>query len=439
MSGPKVSVYSLTPAARTNLDGQRRCDRQSFECAKQIRNMLVELQKTLDESEQLSVNLELSGSQAGTAALQNTVQWRKDREQYCALMTGLTPNPSNQYTVSEEALAQKQSLLARLQQLKAAVHHIRQECDKQTEAMRADNPTAQNRIRAKIAEGVAGVSETDWLVQETETTALKTALTEELNGYLSDRRLSGTLHSEIRGLCESLVHISDLPHLKSFSSITGERIRREVQSCLELREAYEEAELRYAALCEMAGETVQPWPITADGLEKIREECQRIETAMVQQQIQGYISASVDEVMSDMGYDLIGTRNVRKKSGKHFENRLFTFREGCAVNVTFSSEGQIALELGGIVREDRIPSDEETAALTQEMETFCGEFAEFERRLLAKGIVVGDRISLLPPSPAYASVININDYDLSADAQFSEMQQRRQPDKSRKKSYISEE
>jgi len=29
--------------------------------------------------------------------------------------------------------------------------------------------------------------------------------------------------------------------------------------------------------------------------------------------------------MSDMGYDLIGLREVRKKSGKRFRNELFTF------------------------------------------------------------------------------------------------------------------
>lgn len=89
--------------------------------------------------------------------------------------------------------------------------------------------------------------------------------------------------------------------------------------------------------------------------------------------------------MQDMGYDLIGTRDVKKRSGKQFRSELFTFREGTAINVTYSPDGQIAMELGGLSRQDYLPSPEETVSLTGDMETFCGEFAEFEKRLYEKG------------------------------------------------------
>ena len=123
-----------------------------------------------------------------------------------------------------------------------------------------------------------------------------------------------------------------------------------------------------------------------------------------------------------MGYDdLIGSRKVRKKSGKCFRNELFTFNEGTAVNVTFSPDGQISMELGGLSREDRIPTADETEILTRDMESFCGEFVEFERRMLAKGIVVGSRIALSPPSAEYAAIINVNDYDVAESTQISVM------------------
>ena len=141
----------------------------------------------------------------------------------------------------------------------------------------------------------------------------------------------------------------------------------------------------------------------------------------MRQQEQAYISDCVDEVMADMGYDLIGSREVRKKSGKRFRNELFTFNEGTAVNVTFSPDGQISMELGGLSREDRIPTSEETEILTHDMESFCGEFAEFERRMLAKGVVVGQRIALSPPTAEYAAIINVEDYDISESTQISVM------------------
>ena len=94
---------------------------------------------------------------------------------------------------------------------------------------------------------------------------------------------------------------------------------------------------------------------------------------------------------------------------------------GTAVNVTYSSDGQIAMELGGISREDRLPTVEETQVLTEDMETFCGEFAEFEKRLRAKGVILGNRIAMSPPSADYAAIINVNDYEIDSSKQFSEI------------------
>ena len=137
--------------------------------------------------------------------------------------------------------------------------------------------------------------------------------------------------------------------------------------------------------------------------------------------------------MADMGYDLIGTRKVQKKSGKHYRNELFTFNEGTAVNVTFAPDGQISMELGGLAREDRIPTAEETEVLTRDMESFCDEFDEFERRMLEKGVVVGNRIALSPPAAEYAGIINVNDYEIDASTQISVMdakeKRRRQAEK----------
>ena len=133
------------------------------------------------------------------------------------------------------------------------------------------------------------------------------------------------------------------------------------------------------------------------------------------------IADTVDEVMQEMGYDLIGKREVRKRNGKHFRNELYRFGEGTAVNITYSPEGQISMELGGIAEEDRIPNEAETELLTRDMETFCGEFAEFERRMLERGVVVGNRVALMPPAPEYAAIININDYETEPGAAIEEI------------------
>lgn len=72
------------------------------------------------------------------------------------------------------------------------------------------------------------------------------------------------------------------------------------------------------------------------------------------------------------------------------------------------------MELGGIDTSDRIPTAQETGQLCDSMEQFCDDFREVEKRLLAKGVVLAERLSLLPPSAEYAQIINTADYSMTA-------------------------
>ena len=190
--------------------------------------------------------------------------------------------------------------------------------------------------------------------------------------------------------------------------------------CEKKEAEFAEAVIRYQILCDMAGrEDERDRTFTdKDELDKAAAEMEKI---VVEQKEQAYIADCVDEVMADMGYDLIGRREVHKKSGRHFKNELYRFGEGTAVNITYSSEGQIAMELGGIAKEDRVPTPEETEVLTAEMESFCGEFAEFEKRMQEKGVIVGSRIALMPPAAEHAAIINVNDYETENDTLITEM------------------
>ena len=50
------------------------------------------------------------------------------------------------------------------------------------------------------------------------------------------------------------------------------------------------------------------------------------------------------------------------------------------------------------------------------MQVFCGDFSEIEQRLLKKGVVLSERISLLPPDSEYAQIINTTDYEMKTEA-----------------------
>ena len=143
----------------------------------------------------------------------------------------------------------------------------------------------------------------------------------------------------------------------------------------------------------------------------------RLKTAKLDDEEQAYISQTIDDVMVEMGYKLIGNNEVTKKSGKHFKKELYLFDEGTAVNVTTSSTGQITMELGLLDTQDRIPDVEETDTLCRQMRTFCGSYADIEKKLAERGIVA-KHLSLLPPEAQFAQVINVEDYNMSDDETY---------------------
>lgn len=159
---------------------------------------------------------------------------------------------------------------------------------------------------------------------------------------------------------------------------------------------------------------------------------QRLIDEQLYQKEQAYIADTVDEVMKEMGYDLIGNREVTKKSGKRFRDELYTFSEGTAVNIRYDNQGKITMELGGIDSTDRLPSSSEASRLKDEMVVFCDKFTELEKRLAAKGIVCKNRVSHLPPKAEYAQIINTSDYKVNARGEMSKRKVKTKKDSNKK-------
>ena len=66
---------------------------------------------------------------------------------------------------------------------------------------------------------------------------------------------------------------------------------------------------------------------------------EELRSSSIQAEEQAYISNAIEEVMMEIGYQLIGNRSVTKKNGRRFRSELYTFSEGTAVNITHSSNG----------------------------------------------------------------------------------------------------
>ena len=464
MSGPKISVYTLTGRAKAIVNGQMRCEQQSRACYAQTQDLLRSIQALTASFERQEKNIQLLMKRTSQGAeqierLRETQE--KIRTEAAILSSELVaqaPHTSGKYRITEEAYAEKREELKRLQALKKKAEQLKSKLDSAfgqdqknqsriqasilqdmslTEPqgpeddglgfLKRDNDQNIQRIQESILEDLSGIYS---FVQEDESTTnsfqdKKDAVRKKLSELLKDTSLSAELRSEIKQAIFSLQRIENEQYLTTFDAVTVMGLFRKIDAFKHEEEQkqveYSELVDRYEALCAMAGEEPDHWPYSETAISMINSEIERLESLLIHQQEQAYICECVDEVMSEMGYDLIGSREVRKKSGKHFRNELFTFNEGTAVSVTFSSDGQISMELGGLSRDDRVPTSEETEILTRDMESFCGEFAKFERRLLEKGVVIGKRIALSPPTADYAAIINVNDYNVAESTQISVM------------------
>lgn len=430
MSGPKISVYTLSKEQRQWLLGQMRCEQQSLACAERILDLLTSCVEQLEACRTLCEQADLLHRRRGenseeAALLQQTIEdCESSVSRIRAALAAHMPHISPRYDLTESAYMQKQQQLTLMKTLRAESEGI---FKKLNDAVSQEQTHAQEKndaIASRIYEDISGIYSFE-LPPEAPEVAFeeqKRTVFDKIS-RLAAQKLSVELLQSVQNALTSLDRIGTDAQLATFEAVTVKKLLRSAEAyrrqLTEKEEAFRDLLLRYGALCKTAG--IDPLPFAPDGMEELAKEVEAMEQLLYKQQEQEYICECVDEIMSEMGYSLIGTRDVQKRNGKRFRNELYTFNEGTAVNVTYAADGQISMELGGLAGEDRIPTPQETEVLTEDMQAFCGEFKEFEQKLREKGIVLADRIALSPPSAEYAAIINLNDYALSENAAISEL------------------
>ena len=432
MSGPKISVSSLTGWAKRVVEGQIQCERRGLHCAEQIRSLLAECSGMGSELDKALATLELWQRRCGGAEKQieevRTLQRSMDQEiqKIRREYDRNIPRISSKYVISEEALKQKKRELEKLNGIRNKAQVLRDRLDQAAGAGRNRQKKVYQTIAGYLAEGAdisagggfdaaagkgpgapAGNSPGTPVGNGSGTFAGNSPGTPVGNG-------SGTLAGNAPGVYSGKDIFDISEDIGSVLSFDLEDVPEENTSVKETAGSKETTEFENQ-------KNRNEEAFREKNQAAIREKNEAAFRESYIRSSQAYIADCVDEVMRDMGYDLIGRRQERRKSGRPFRNELYQFGEGTAVNITYSPEGQISMELGGITREDRRPTAGETEVLTQEMRTFCSEFSEFERRMKAKGIIVGSRIALSPPTADHAAMINIRDYDIGAGRQITEM------------------
>ncbi len=415
MSGPKTGKYKLTPAQRRALIAQREIQRRIGEAKAYIIHLTAKLKRNNDipeKAEQQAAALkERTGSDNGYSELRGSIA-----EKTAAALNALETAGGTDPGKMEKAVAAAKKALAELTEMRGGL----------------DGIAAQNLrlLRQAVTENVDKLSGVDFgrikTPSEERLEQLKTEQYQRL-AAIPTAELSEELRGEVAEAEERLERIDSEDFLRNFIAVTVSDLEKKCRGYIQLRkscgEEYDRLLARYHAVCEDIGAAPESVPFENGAVGRLNYLISQAEAAAESEDEQAYISRSIDEVMVDMGYRLAGNRSVVKKNGRRFRNELYSFGEGTAVNVTYSSNGNITMEIGAVDTSDRLPDAEETERLTEDMRGFCGQFREFERRLAEKG-VVSEHISLLPPEPQYAQVINIADYNMTGEIPEAEYREK---------------
>ena len=128
------------------------------------------------------------------------------------------------------------------------------------------------------------------------------------------------------------------------------------------------------------------------------------------------ICKSIDEAMSSLGYDLIGTKEASVKGSV----KLYQFSKGAGIQMIQKEDGTVRLKVVGLSKSNRSPKESEKSYLLHMQEEFCSAYEQIKEAFMRQGIsqVQGSERKL-PPDNQFSQIINVNEYDSAYVAESS--------------------
>lgn len=182
------------------------------------------------------------------------------------------------------------------------------------------------------------------------------------------------------------------------------------------REPFEEAYIQYRASCNLLGRKPEHFYLNPETVEEdvrlLNQKTKALQEENLLIQESREVTRILNEVMEEMGYQVLGTKDIAKKSGDKVHNTVFSYGEGSGIHVVDNGE-RITMEIVGLDDADRDISQEEKEYLEEEQVHFCDSFHEIEKELEKRGVVLKQRVRMMPPSQEYASIMSMDSYTMT--------------------------
>ena len=256
--------------------------------------------------------------------------------------------------------------------------------------------------------------------------SVQIAALRDLLSQTDTMELSEVLKDEVEHVKRSLEAISSTSEIASCSSMVSSVVSR----CAEHEQKIEEyltLKDEYEAAATAAGEQVVEIPFDENAERLLRERLAALEEKALKESKREYIHQAMDEEMRNMGYRVVGSRDITTPYGVSFKEELYQIEDdGVVASVIYQSDGMIAVEIGGLTEDaasHELLGEKMTDALEEHQQSFCSKADQFEKNMAARGVVCN--ISRMPPDRTHAPLFCVKDYEMKVEVGLLEERQGR--------------
>ncbi len=143
-------------------------------------------------------------------------------------------------------------------------------------------------------------------------------------------------------------------------------------------------EARLEALCEYLGKDVS----VSENIYKLRDDVKALEHEAEQVSMGDYISESMRDIMSKLGYNIVGSETL---VGKNYETEkdFYEFSDSSVLNVSTNNEGAVLFEVVGRSENGELSMGEKIA-VKDDMDRFCPDYQRIKDMLAAYDLDITD-------------------------------------------------
>lgn len=191
---------------------------------------------------------------------------------------------------------------------------------------------------------------------------------------------------------------------------TSKKYDQEIENKQRLQTEFNDLRLTYLSLCNMLNESPKEYifEVNKDGFEAInnlKTEIELCRTNLTKKEESKYISRSINEVMEELGYEIVATDFLSTPKRDVIHN-IYEFEQGNVINVFTSDNGSLMFEVTG-VKETNDLTELEKLKIKESMDSFCAKYELIKSRLQAKGIRLASE-NLRPADVRYAKSIDLS-------------------------------